>query len=98
MRNVAEIRGRMVQIDARDRGSRDQIAQLQVVLEQASRLLARNSAEFGAREASMEAAIAELQSRVDQFARSSPPEARQRSKTQRRGSTDGWWRSSGRKR
>jgi len=85
--DLAEIRARLDQMDKRDRDSRDQIAELQVVLDQATHLLARNASEFGAKQARAEADIADLAARVAEVARTF--DAASREDTERRTGLDG---------
>jgi TolA-binding protein len=74
--DLADIRAGVDRIDKRDQEARNQIVELEAVLDRATRRLARNASEFGAREARVEADIAELQSRIAEAARTADAAAR----------------------
>ena len=74
--DLADIRARLDRIDKRDRDAQDQIAELQTVLDQATRLLARNASEFGAKEARAEADLVDLQAKVAEVTRTFDEAAR----------------------
>jgi TolA-binding protein len=65
---IAELRKRLDEIDKRDADYKEQVARLRKVLDQATALLTRNSADVGAKAAKAETDIAELQGRIEELA------------------------------
>ena len=62
---IAALRKRLDDIDKRDAEYKEQVARLRKVLDQATALLTRNSADVGAKVAKSEADIAALQGRIE---------------------------------
>ena len=65
---TATLRARLDEIDKRDADYKEQVARLRKVLDQATALLTRNSADVGAKTAKAETDIAELQGRIEELA------------------------------
>ncbi len=65
---IATLRTRLDDIDKRDADYKEQVARLRKVLDQATALLTRNSADVGAKAAKAETDIAELQGRIEELA------------------------------
>ena len=65
---IADLRARLDEIDKRDADYKEQVARLRKVLDQATALLTRNSADVGAKAAKAETDIAELQGRIEELA------------------------------
>ena len=65
---IADLRKRLDDIDKRDADYKEQVARLRKVLDQATALLTRNSADVGAKAAKAETDIAELQGRIEELA------------------------------
>jgi TolA-binding protein len=65
---IATLRARLDEIDKRDADYKEQVARLRKVLDQATALLTRNSADVGAKAAKAETDIAELQGRIEELA------------------------------
>jgi len=64
---LADLRARLDDIDKRDADYKEQVARLRKVLDQATALLTRNSADVGAKAAKAEADIAVLQGRIEEI-------------------------------
>jgi TolA-binding protein len=65
---TASLRARLDEIDKRDADYKEQVARLRKVLDQATALLTRNSADVGAKAAKAETDIAALQGRIEELA------------------------------
>jgi len=74
---IATLRKRLDEIDKRDAEYKEQVARLRKVLDQATALLTRNSADVGAKVAKSEADIAALQGRIEELAHASEQRDRQ---------------------
>jgi TolA-binding protein len=74
---IATLRGRLDEIDKRDADYKEQVARLRKVLDQATALLTRNSADVGAKAAKAETDIAELQGRIEELAHATEQSTRQ---------------------
>jgi TolA-binding protein len=66
--DTAALRARLDEIDKRDADYKEQVARLRKVLDQATALLTRNSADVGAQAAKAETDIAALQGRIEELA------------------------------
>ena len=66
--DIAALRGRLDEIDKRDADYKEQVVRLRKVLDQATALLTRNSADVGAKVAKTETDIDALQGRIDELA------------------------------
>src|SRR5438270_9362628 len=76
---LADLRARLDEIDKRDADYKEQVARLRKVLDQATALLTRNSADVGAKAAKAEADIAVLQGRIEEIAHAQEQRDRQNS-------------------
>lgn len=65
--DIAALRLRLDEIDKRDKEYKEQVIRLRKVLDEATRLLTRNSADVGAKAAKAEQDIAALQGRVEEI-------------------------------
>jgi TolA-binding protein len=65
---IADLRQRLDDIDKRDKEWKDQVVRLRKVLDEATSLLTRNSADVGAKVAKSEQDIAALQGRIEEMA------------------------------
>ena len=65
---IADLRNKLEEIDRRDAQYKEQVARLRKVLDQATALLTRNSADVGAKAAKAETDIAALQGRIEEIA------------------------------
>src|SRR5579862_7890464 len=65
---IAELRKRLDDIDKRDADYKEQVARLRKVLDQATALLTRNSADVGAKAAKSEQDIQAIQGRIEELA------------------------------
>jgi len=74
---LADLRARLDDIDKRDAEYKEQVARLRKVLDQATALLTRNSADVGAKAAKAEADIAALQGRIEEIAHAQDQRDRQ---------------------
>jgi TolA-binding protein len=74
---IAALRKRLDDIDKRDAEYKEQVARLRKVLDQATALLTRNSADVGAKVAKSEADIAGLQGRIEELSHASEQHDRQ---------------------
>jgi TolA-binding protein len=74
---IAALRTRLDEIDKRDADYKEQVARLRKVLDQATALLTRNSADVGAKAAKAETDIAELQGRIEEMAHAAEQRDRQ---------------------
>jgi TolA-binding protein len=64
---VTELRARLDDIDKRDREYKEQVVRLRKVLDEATALLTRNSADVGAKAAKAEQDISEIQGRIEEL-------------------------------
>jgi TolA-binding protein len=74
---VADLRARLDEIDKRDKEYKEQVVRLKKVLDEATSLLTRNSADVGAKVAKSEQDIAALQGRIEEMAHAQEMAARQ---------------------
>ncbi|MEA2697226.1 MAG: hypothetical protein QOI66_1497, partial [Myxococcales bacterium] len=74
---LADLRARLDEIDKRDADYKEQVARLRKVLDQATALLTRNSADVGAKAAKAEADIAVLQGRIEEISHAHEQRERQ---------------------
>jgi TolA-binding protein len=65
--DIADLKGRLDAIDKRDAEYKDQVVRLHKVLDEATALLTRNSADLGAKAARSEADIAALTGRIEEL-------------------------------
>jgi TolA-binding protein len=75
--DIADLRTRLNDIDKRDKEYKEQVVRLRKVLDEATRLLTRNSADVGAKAAKAEQDIAVLQGRIEEMAHAQEVQARQ---------------------
>ena len=64
---ITDLRARLDDIDKRDKEYKEQVVRLRTVLDQATKLLTRNSADVGAKAAKAEQDIAVLQGRIEEL-------------------------------
>jgi TolA-binding protein len=74
---ITALRTRLDEIDKRDADYKEQVTRLRKVLDQATALLTRNSADVGAKAAKAETDIAALQGRIEELAHASELRDRQ---------------------
>jgi TolA-binding protein len=74
---VTELRARLDQIDQRDKEYKEQVVRLRKVLDEATALLTRNSADVGAKAAKAEQDIGEIQGRIEELAHTLDTQNRQ---------------------
>ena len=74
---ITDLRARLDEIDKRDKEYKEQVVRLKKVLDEATSLLTRNSADVGAKAAKAEQDIASLQGRLDEMAHAQEQQARQ---------------------
>ncbi len=74
---IADLRGRLDDIDKRDKEYKEQVVRLKKVLDEATSLLTRNSADVGAKAAKAEQDIAALQGRLEEMTHAQELQARQ---------------------
>jgi len=65
--DISDLRAKLDQIDKRDKEYKEQVVRLRTVLDQATKLLTRNSADVGAKAAKAEQDIAVLQGRIEEL-------------------------------
>src|SRR4029077_20105235 len=65
--DITALRGRLDEIDKRDKEDKEQVVRLRKVLDEATALLTRNSADVGAKAAKAEQDIAALQGRIEEM-------------------------------
>jgi TolA-binding protein len=82
--DIADLRAKLDQIDKRDKEYKEQVAKLRVVLDQATKLLTRNSADVGAKAAKAEQDIAALQGRIEELSHTIEQQSRASADTQNR--------------
>jgi TolA-binding protein len=75
--DIADLRQRLDDIDKRDREYKEQVVRLRKVLDEATALLTRNSADVGAKAAKAEQDIAEIQGRIEEISHTLDANARQ---------------------
>jgi TolA-binding protein len=76
---IKSLRKRLDEIDQRDKEYKEQVVRLRKVLDEATRLLTRNSADVGAKAAKAEQDIAGLQGRLEEISHALEQQARQAS-------------------
>jgi TolA-binding protein len=76
-KQITELRGRLDEIDKRDKEYKEQVVRLRKVLDEATSLLTRNSADVGAKVAKSEQDIAALQGRLDEMSHAEELQSRQ---------------------
>jgi TolA-binding protein len=74
---IADLRARLDDIDKRDKEYKEQVVRLKKVLDEATGLLTRNSADVGAKVQKAEQDIGALQGRIDEMAHAQEVQARQ---------------------
>jgi TolA-binding protein len=74
---IADLRARLDEIDRRDKEYKEQVVRLKKVLDEATSLLTRNSADVGAKVAKSEQDIAALQGRIEEAQHAQEMSARQ---------------------
>jgi TolA-binding protein len=74
---ITDLRARLDEIDKRDKEYKEQVVRLKKVLDEATGLLTRNSADVGAKVAKGEQDIASLQGRIDEMQHAQEVAARQ---------------------
>ena len=82
--DISDLRAKLDQIDKRDKEYKEQVAKLRVVLDQATKLLTRNSADVGAKAAKAEQDIAVLQGRIEELTHTIEQQSRQAADSQNR--------------
>ena len=75
--DIAALRARLDDIDKRDKEYKEQVVRLRKVLDEATALLTRNSADVGAKAAKAEQDIAALQGRIEEMAHNVDQQNRQ---------------------
>ena len=75
--DIADLRARLDDIDKRDKEYKEQVVRLRKVLDEATALLTRNSADVGAKAAKAEQDIAEIQGRLEEMAHTIEASTRQ---------------------
>src|SRR6187551_775501 len=68
--DIGALRTKLDEIEKRDKEYKEQVVRLRTVLDQATKLLTRNSADVGAKAAKAEQDIAVLQGRIEEMAHS----------------------------
>jgi TolA-binding protein len=74
---ITDLRARLDEIDKRDKDYKEQVVRLKKVLDEATSLLTRNSADVGAKAAKAEQDIAALQGRMEEMTHAQELQARQ---------------------
>ena len=82
--DIADLRAKLDQIDKRDKEYKEQVVKLRTVLDQATKLLTRNSADVGAKAAKAEQDIAVLQGRIEELTHTMEQQGRQTADVQNR--------------
>ncbi len=82
--DIAVLRARLDEIDKRDKEYKEQVVRLKKVLDEATALLTRNSADVGAKVAKGEQDIAALQGRIEEIAHNVEQQTRQDTESQNR--------------
>src|SRR5215831_11575888 len=75
--DIADLRQRLDDIDKRDKEYKEQVVRLKKVLDEATSLLTRNSADVGAKAQKAEQDIAAIQGRLEEMTHASEVAARQ---------------------
>jgi TolA-binding protein len=75
--DIADLRAKLDKIEKRDKEYTEQVARLRTVLDQATKLLTRNSADVGAKAAKAEQDIAMLQGRIEELTHTTEQQSRQ---------------------
>jgi TolA-binding protein len=75
--DIKDLRSRLDEIDKRDKEYKEQVVRLRTVLDEATKLLTRNSADVGAKAAKSEQDIAAMQGRLDEMTHAEEMQARQ---------------------
>jgi TolA-binding protein len=75
--DIADLRAKLDKIEKRDKEYTEQVARLRTVLDQATKLLTRNSADVGAKAAKAEQDIAMLQGRIEEMTHAAEQQSRQ---------------------
>ena len=75
--DINDLRARLDQIDKRDKEYKEQVVRLRKVLDEATALLTRNSADVGAKAAKAEQDIAALQGRIEEISHTLDQQAQQ---------------------
>jgi TolA-binding protein len=75
--DIANLRVKLDEIEKRDKEYKEQVVRLRTVLDQATKLLTRNSADVGAKAAKAEQDIAVLQGRIEELTHSIEQQNRQ---------------------
>jgi TolA-binding protein len=76
-KQITDLRARLDEIDKRDKEYKEQVVRLKKVLDEATGLLTRNSADVGAKAAKSEQDIAAVQGRLDEMTHNEEVQARQ---------------------
>ena len=74
---ITDLRTRLDDIDKRDKEYKEQVVRLRKVLDEATSLLTRNSADVGAKAAKAEQDIAAIQGRIEELQHAADVQARQ---------------------
>jgi TolA-binding protein len=82
--DIAALRARLDEIDKRDKEYKEQVVRLRTVLDEATKLLTRNSADVGAKAAKAEQDIAALQGRIEEMTHAQEQANRQAVENQNR--------------
>src|SRR5262245_33254637 len=82
--DIVDLKAKLDQIEKRDKEYKEQVVKLRDVLDKATKLLTRNSADVGAKAAKAEQDIAVLQGRIEEIAHASELANRQAADTQNR--------------
>jgi TolA-binding protein len=75
--DIKDLRARLDEIDKRDKEYKEQVVRLKKVLDEATSLLTRNSADVGAKAAKSEQDIAAMQGRLEEMSHAEEMQARQ---------------------
>jgi len=75
--DIANLRTKLDEIEKRDKEYKEQVVRLRTVLDQATKLLTRNSADVGAKAAKAEQDIAVLQGRIEELTHTMEQQSRQ---------------------
>jgi TolA-binding protein len=75
--DIANLRTKLDEIEKRDKEYKEQVVRLRTVLDQATKLLTRNSADVGAKAAKAEQDIAVLQGRIEELTHTAEQQNRQ---------------------
>jgi TolA-binding protein len=75
--DITDLKAKLDQIEKRDKEYKEQVVRLRTVLDQATKLLTRNSADVGAKAAKAEQDIAALQGRIEELSHNADQQSRQ---------------------